>query len=96
MKMKKLRSYEKFGKSDPATHVTSTIDPNHQYCCSAAQSILLKNANFPLIQLGETWSYSVTGPSANEAFIILIYDDASLGDWFLACLVVVVMSSSRF
>jgi len=91
-----LRPYETFGKSDPATHVTSTVDPNPQYCCSEAQSILLKNANFPLIQLEEKWSYSVSVPSANEVFNLLIYDDASLGDWFPACRVVVVMSSSRF
>lgn len=94
--MKTLRSYETFGKSDPATHVTSTIDPNPQYCCSEAQSILLKNANFPLIHLEEKWSYSVPVSSANEVFIRLIYDDASLGNWFPACRIVVIMSSSRF
>ena len=96
MKMKTLRSYETFGKSGPATHVTSTIDPIPQYCCSEAQSILLKNANFPLFQLEEKWSYSVSMPSANEVLILLVYDDAFLVDCFPACRVVVVMSSSRF
>jgi hypothetical protein len=96
MKMKTLRSYETFDKSDPTTHVTSTIEPNPQYCCSDAQSILLKNANFPLIQLEEKWSYSVSVPSANQVFVLLIYGDGSLGNWFPACRVFVVTSSSSF
>jgi hypothetical protein len=96
MKMKTLLSYGTFDKSDPMTHVTSTLDPNPQYCCSDAQSILLKNANFPLIQVEEKWSYSVSVPSANEVFVLLIYGDVSLGNWFPECRVFVATWYSSF